>query len=474
MVKEKFERKNITTLLIVFSVLIGLLTLISGAMIIPILFFFITILYIFFNLKNSIILAIGITPMMNICVFHSTIADIRISQLIWGSILVVALINRMLYFGMDKLRIDAKIWLTLFILIGISFLSIIPSGYKLITLRKSIQLVYLAAIFIIILTEINSIQMLNKAVLALLLSSIIFIGFGFLKVILGYSILPFIEIDSLHSVSFTKTPLMEQYAFSGTALFKRADAFFWGPVATAAYLIPIIILSISLLFDKDILAPKIKRLCYFCSLFGPLLLLLTFSRAGFIIFSLLLLFLYFLKHRIPKQLLIILIIIIAVFTISMSQRSRLLEIASLGEASTQSHFRLWMQAIVMFLNKPILGYGAGTFSLQRFIINVPTFLSGENIDTLPHNMFLLMAAETGIVGLFSLVIFLFLVIKNIWIRLSLEQDRYLYNINLGFFLGIIGVILMNLTMNFFTIEIFWVFLGLGYVSSNIINNKKFA
>jgi O-antigen ligase len=472
MTKCDFKEKNAIILLVLLSIADSLAILLFGAASIPLFFLSAFILYIFFNLKNSIILALGITPMMNIGVFHIGIVDIRISQLLWAPILIVALINKAFYSGMNRTKLDPRIRMILIILIGSSFLSIIPSDYPFISLRESLQLVYLTAIFIIIVVEVNSIQMLNKAIIVLLFSSLVFIIFGFLKIILGYSIMPFIEINGLHSISFIKTPLVEQAAFTAGALFKRADAFFLGPVGTAAYLIPIIILAISLLYDKNSLTSTVRRTCCFCSLLGSFLLLLTFSRAGLVILLLLLLLLSFLKRCISKELLIIFICIFLIFIISVSQRARLLEITSLGEESTQEHLRLWKQAIVMFINKPMLGYGAGTFCFQKYFINVPYFLSGKSIENLPHNMFLLMAAETGFIGLISLTLFLFMVIRNIWINLRREKIGYLYNINLGLLLGITGVILMNLTMNFFAVEIFWMLLALGYATSNITKNKS--
>lgn len=468
MVRDVFKEKNTAILVLIFSIFSSLMILLFGPGFIPLLFLVTFFLYIFVNLKNSMVLAIGVMSMMNIGIMHIGIVDLRVSQLLWTPILFVALLKKSFYSDINKTKLDKRLIIILLILIGSSFLSIIPSGYPLVSLREAMQLIYFVAIFILIIVEVNSIQMLRKIISALLFFSVIFIVFGFLKIILGHSIIPFTEMDGLSSFSFTQTSLKEQYAFTGSALFKRADAFFLGPVATAAYLIPIIILAVSLLFNKEFLTQAVRKSCYFCSVFGSFLLLLTFSRAGVVILPFLLLSLCFLRRRISKQLLIVLICFFLILSFSVSQRARLLEIVSLEEGSTQAHLRFWKQSIAMFLNKPFFGFGAGTFSFQSHLIDVSRYFSSQPVGGLPHNMFLLMAAETGFVGLASLVVFLLIVIKHIWATLQRGGTEYLYNINLGLFLGVIGLILMNLTMNFFKVEIFWILLALGYTTSNIM------
>jgi len=471
-VENFLKQRNIVLLLVIFSILSSFIILFFGPAILPLAFFFIFILYIFVNFDNSIVLAIGIMSMMNIAVMHIGIIDLRMSQLLWAPILLMALLRQAFHFGIRSPKLETKLKIILFILVACSFLSIIQSNYPLVSLRESIQLLYFVAIFVIIVKEVNSQYKIRKVTAVILFFSLIFIVFGLLKFILGNSLIPFVEIDNLNSISFTQTPLKEQYTFSGDTLFRRADVFFLGPVATAAYLIPIVILAASLLFNKDLFVSSIRRLCYFCSFFGSLMIILTFSRAGTVVLMLLLLLLCVLKRRFPKHLVIILVCFFVVLFFSSAQKMRLLEITSLGEQSTQIHFIVWKQAIAMFLSRPILGYGAGTFNYQSFIIDAPLVYLERAAHTAAHNMFLLLAAETGLLGVSSLIIFLFVVTRHIWVSLRREQVGYLYNIKLGFFLGIIGLILMNLTMNFFTVEIFWIFLALGYATANIIENEK--
>lgn len=85
----------------------------------------------------------------------------------------------------------------------------------------------------------------------------------------------------------------------------------------------------------------------------------------------------------------------------------------------EGRIRLWMSACLMFIEKPLLGFGPGTFGLfyEGFIdkISLPqSFLQDYRHTPWPHNLYLEILAETGLPGLllFLLICWPIIKIKN--------------------------------------------------------------
>jgi len=85
-----------------------------------------------------------------------------------------------------------------------------------------------------------------------------------------------------------------------------------------------------------------------------------------------------------------------------------------AEASAAFRIFAWFKAVQDFISSPIMGIGTGSFILE--IPYLPL--------TYPHNLFLELASENGIIGLALIVAFLFLAVK-----IGLKNIYYYYNNN---------------------------------------------
>jgi len=118
----------------------------------------------------------------------------------------------------------------------------------------------------------------------------------------------------------------------------------------------------------------------------------------------------------------------------------------------------------------ILGVGIGNYRIN--VLNYKSYYEQFGLyfyseTMLPHNFFLHTWAETGILGVTSLLIAILTTIKDLIKECRKSASSKLIN-----YLAVIMFfnILMNLTMNGFQKDYFWVFLAL--VVSGLINNKN--
>ena len=131
---------------------------------------------------------------------------------------------------------------------------------------------------------------------------------------------------------------------------------------------------------------------------------------------------------------------------------------------------LAMDAIVY---NPIIGVGSLNFPMFTFSKGIPKGIISTNFDTLgPHNTFLQIAAEEGLLGLafFCLILFaLFQLIKNKNILSGLE-DRYIYGFHyfsiVLFFSLLFGYIVSPLRFYFA------ILLGLSAASCRVLSTNR--
>jgi O-antigen ligase len=128
-------------------------------------------------------------------------------------------------------------------------------------------------------------------------------------------------------------------------------------------------------------------------------------------------------------------------------RGRLAEFSDPTEASTAIHFQLWETAIGFANEKPVFGGGPYSF-VER------TRRSDES-DQPAHNFVLEAAADTGWVGAAYTLAFVLALLRFGWTRL-----RGAPPIAFALWTGLLGAVLMNLTMNGFREDMWWVWAAL--------------
>jgi len=152
--------------------------------------------------------------------------------------------------------------------------------------------------------------------------------------------------------------------------------------------------------------------------------LLTFSRGGYVglLFGAFLFF-FSLLHQSSlwkKQLLRVSVIIffVGVVIFLSPVGTRLLSSFSQADNSNVERLRLWQEAEIFVFEHPLLGSGLGNYSLSV----KPTATYREPIYA--HNLYLDIAVELGITGLFFFLGFLFLGARTAWKKWQVEGDIF--------------------------------------------------
>lgn len=160
------------------------------------------------------------------------------------------------------------------------------------------------------------------------------------------------------------------------------------------------------------------------------------------------------KNKIKSFLLIIFLTLYSFFCFQLSPYSsdRLQTISS-TEYKVQNNYErilMWQSATNMFIDHPILGIGLGNY-YQEYISNYQSPLSRENQHQ-PHNNFLLILAESGLLGFVPLIILFSYLYYS-----TLKDNNRLLRI-------LMFSVLLSYNINFLTDSVFLVLGPLKYLS----------
>lgn len=188
------------------------------------------------------------------------------------------------------------------------------------------------------------------------------------------------------------------------------------------FTVPIIVLSLAFLKNKS--SSKFLLYGYCLLLFINLLALYaTKSYGGWLGLFGALVFIW-LNVKIPRQrlkyllLFAFLIIILSLFESQSAKFGRLFIFDTRTSSSTRSE--IWRASILMIKEHPIFGIGLGNFEAS-YRENIPriAFPPLEWLVVKPHNLYLNLYLEMGILGFLSFIYLLFLFFKKSW---PLRQD----------------------------------------------------
>ncbi len=106
---------------------------------------------------------------------------------------------------------------------------------------------------------------------------------------------------------------------------------------------------------------------------------------------------------------------------------------TLQSASNEERLGLAIASLKMFAERPITGVGAGNFSTYLLSNGIPKFISSRNPQTLtPHNFFLQVAAENGLIGLLAFLVLPFVLYKILFSSV-MPSEETLYIQGLKFY-----------------------------------------
>jgi putative inorganic carbon (HCO3(-)) transporter len=295
-------------------------------------------------------------------------------------------------------------------------LSLVVAGYSRLAVFEIFLLLQSFLLFVYIVKSVQSRQDLLFVVtllfIGLVVESLVMIG---LRVV-GHSI----------TIARIKAGIDASGRVSGTI---------GSPNTAASYLTLLLAPALGLLLTP--LERRYKWLAALAFGLGAVALLLTFSRGGWLAFmvsiTLLCLLAFYrgwLAPRVPLTAVVIVVLLFALFREPIT--ARLLG-DDLGAASSRA--TLARQALRVIEANPVLGVGANNYAIwyeQNF-----TPEPDEGRLRTVHNKYLLVWAETGILGLVAFLGFLLAVIRRGWQGWQL-RDRSLSPLALGFTAAIVG------------------------------------
>jgi hypothetical protein len=140
---------------------------------------------------------------------------------------------------------------------------------------------------------------------------------------------------------------------------------------------------------------------------------------------------------------------------------------------------IWSRTIPLLKNKIILGSGADTFSLvfpHNDYVNSKIYGYEGLIMSKPHNLYLQVGVQTGVLSLLAILVFYGLYfISSIKIYFKYKFDHYFIIAGAAIFVSTIGYIVSGITNDstITTAPIFWVLIGIGIaVNKSIITEKQ--
>jgi len=146
--------------------------------------------------------------------------------------------------------------------------------------------------------------------------------------------------------------------------------------------------------------------------------------------------------------------------------SRMMLLENLSEASTETRLELYNTAVIFIKSSPrnIVGLGIGGFSV---------LYCGYDVRLYPHNIFLEIASELGILGFFAFVFIIYRsfvrVLSNIR-ESKIEMDYYL---NIGLLLNLAFMLInSSVSGDINDNRLLFAILGLIYAYSRILNNES--
>lgn len=337
-----------------------------------------------------------------------------------------------------------------FILYTVYCLLLVPFamhlGPAVIFARKIVS--FLALYLLMIhLTKLSEENFQQKIALTLLGSTVLSGFFSFYSTLQGKNIFSEFEDSSLTRITGASTVSPNDYAY---VLFL--------PLALALL---------------SVLTPSLerwKRLACFGAL-GVLgaSLLLTYSRSAALTFALaFFLVLVFLGRKVTGKYLLVLLICVAVGGVFMpdSFKDRMLTLASFSP-DTQSGQELSLMRRANYLvvgtnilrQFPFLGAGPGSFPILHASSeyqDIPAFYGSERM---PHNLYLQVATETGLVGLALFCFPVGILFVRLWRRISRAPDLYAAAPDACLLLALVSSLGMGMFLHILLHKSLWVILA---------------
>lgn len=414
------------------------------------------------TLDNFILLLIFMSPASNIVVFRTGIIDIRVLQVLWAIAFGCLFIKRIPNIEGDK-RVNKQDCLIFCLYIFAISMSCIFSTNTSRSLKELIQYIYLFIIMYILYIKMKDYNFLEKVVVIFVVANVFFVLICLLSYLAGRPLIPSITIfrDGFIAIN-DNIYKIQTLVESGEPINRISGIMGMGPISIANL---ILIQSIFVNYYINKSRKTLKFLGSLLLIANLVVVILTYSRAAIIIFTVFHIILFLGKNKFRNLAIIFLAVIASLVILSIYPDIfyRILESFNLQEGSSKYHFVFWIIALKTGWNNIFTGIGLGNiaFSLDNFKELFKSFgiYTANGVDV--HNFMLQIWSEQGAIGLTFNMVLVFSPIINYFIARLYKQTNikplYKYTI-----IAYYATLLYSLTSNNFYIEIFWILMAMAY------------
>lgn len=202
---------------------------------------------------------------------------------------------------------------------------------------------------------------------------------------------------------------------------------------------------------------------------------LTFSRGAAVGLALVLVVMAFMRYIKLHQLILVflgLAVLLQAFPQYGARLSSLQALTDLvtndetiasADGSVRSRATENLAAVLMFVDHPVTGVGPGMYPehYQEYAERVGIRVLNTTRES--HNLYLGMAAESGVIGLLSFLLIIYLTLRDLARRRRRlwESSPEMANIATGLFLAIVTFLTTSLFLHFAFIRFFWLIMGVA-------------
>ncbi len=282
-----------------------------------------------------------------------------------------------------------------------------------------------------------------------------------------------VGIDGIYQY-FTKVDFLRHRSIALPERPERIHGPFMIPTDFANYIMTLlpIVASLSFLKFKKV---WVKPVLIIISLILFACLVLSVSKSGWIAFILSIPLLILLGNRRLALLSLLLIVIVLSLLpiLSGTAQSRILHFFDFNEGAAIPHRQfLWNMGLNMYLERPFLGQGLGTFMYNFERFKPKDYPRGWEISY-AHNCFLQIASETGIFGFLAFILIItvlfFISFKTL---IKIRRDPFRYYILSSFLVSIFAYLVSSFfDTNLYSLPLavlFWFMVGLTVAMTKII------
>ena len=213
---------------------------------------------------------------------------------------------------------------------------------------------------------------------------------------------------------------------------------------------------------------------------------LSFSRGaqiGFLILTIIMTLMRYIKLR---QLLVVLVAIVLLLLAFPQNTARFTTLGNVfastdaggiknADGSIQGRITEMLAALYVFIDHPVVGVGPGMFRYEMEEYSKIVSLKNITVVREAHNLYLGVAAESGVLGFLSLMGIIFYTLyrlskaRSFWLK---NNNSDLANLCTGFYLAIISYMTTGIFLHMSYIRYFWMIVALAVVASDLPKNEK--